>query len=59
MQEQIVLHVNDIVHLNSGSPALKVVSTKGIETEVEWLNDLNGLERIVLPTVCFRRAVSN
>jgi len=36
--------VGDIVHLNSGSPDLKVVDVASDKVEVTWMGDL-GLER--------------
>jgi uncharacterized protein YodC (DUF2158 family) len=53
------LQIGHIVHLNSGSPDLKVVGFKGGEVEVEWLNDQGNLDQMTAPAVCFTRVISN
>jgi len=52
-QAQVELLTGDIVHLNSGSPDLKVVALTDEHVEVEW-RDLNtdGTERTMFPRVC-------
>ena len=49
----VPFELNTIVHLNSGSPALKVVQSDTSRTTVEWL-DSEELKSLNLPTVCFR-----
>jgi hypothetical protein len=51
--QQDELQIGYIVHLNSGSPDLKVVAIEGDEIAVEWRNETNSLERMSLPRVCF------
>lgn len=58
MESRIALKVGDIVHLNSGSPDLKVVANDVNQLTVEWQVE-SGLERMTLPTVCFRLVNSN
>lgn len=53
MQEQEKIHVGDIVHLNSGSPDLKVVALSGLDVRVEWCGE-SGLEQAVFPSVCLK-----
>ena len=55
MKQQIDFTTNDIVHLNSGSPDLKVVGIDGEKVQVEWTNERGNLERMTLPAVCFTR----
>ena len=47
------LRTGYIVHLNSGSPDLKVVGTEGDQIEVEWVNEGGNLERMKMPETCF------
>ena len=54
MQTPTQLCIGDMVHLNSGSPALKVVALRNHKVEVEWSNQLGRLERMALPAACFR-----
>ncbi len=42
----------DIVHLNSGSPDLTVVSASDSGIEVEWLTDAGKTRRHVFPHAC-------
>ena len=53
MNQQV--QIGDMVHLNSGSPDLKVVGKHANQLEVEWLGDSGSLERMSLPAVCFKR----
>jgi len=46
-------NIGAIVHLNSGSPDLKVVAKDANHLTVEWRGE-SGLERLTLPEVCFR-----
>lgn len=49
------IHIGSIVHLNSGSPDLKVVAANGDLVSVEWLNERGNWERLSdRPAVCFR-----
>ena len=48
------LQLNDIVHLSSGSPDLKVVAVKGDRIDVEWINERGNWARLSdRPAVCF------
>jgi hypothetical protein len=47
------LQIGHIVHLNSGSPDLKIVAINGNEIEIEWTNEKGQSERTTLPRVCF------
>jgi len=51
MKEQKALHVGDMVHLNSGSPDLKVVARTGDDVRVEWEGE-SGPEQAEFPSVC-------
>jgi hypothetical protein len=51
--QQAELQISHIVHLNSGSPDLKIVAINDDEIEVEWINEEGKLERMTLPQVCF------
>ena len=57
MQDQIPLRTNDIVHLNSGSPDLKIVALDGEKATVEWRDDEGVIQAMTLPNVCLRLAV--
>jgi uncharacterized protein YodC (DUF2158 family) len=50
---QTGLEVGKIIHLNSGSPDLKIVSVQGEEVTVEW-NSESGVEQKTFPTHCLR-----
>jgi pyruvate kinase len=52
MKEQTAVRAGDIVHLNSGSPDLKVVNINGDKIQVEWVNERGNLERSTLPRIC-------
>jgi hypothetical protein len=54
---QLQLQVSYIVHLNSGSPDLKLVALGSDNATVEWQTE-SGLERMTLPAVCFRAPVA-
>ena len=47
--------MNDIVHLNSGSPDLKVTATDSDKVTVEWPDDLGQMQEMTLPEVCFQK----
>jgi uncharacterized protein YodC (DUF2158 family) len=49
-----IFNIGEIVHLNSGSPDLKVVRIDADQVEVTWSDD-SGPRRLVLPAVCFHR----
>ncbi len=55
MQNGIVLNVDDIVHLNSGGPDLKVIHIETETAEVEWINESGNSDRLVLPVSCFHK----
>lgn len=49
---QTALHTGDIVHLNSGSPELRVVALADGKATVEWAS--NGVTRqMSAPIACF------
>jgi len=53
MQKRLALEVGNIVHLNSGSPDLKILLLSDGCAEVEW-KDENGTEcQMLAPAVCF------
>ena len=52
--QQLQLQKGHIVHLNSGSPDLKVVAVEGKDITVEWFNEEDVLEQITLPEGCFK-----
>ena len=56
MQKQTELRTGDIVHLNSGSPNLKVAAVGDGWVEVEWSGENGRMERMKAPGVCFHRA---
>jgi hypothetical protein len=49
MQKQLELNINDIVHLISGSPDLKIVAVRADRVEVERHNEQNYLGRAEFP----------
>jgi hypothetical protein len=49
------INAGDIVHLNSGSPDLKVTAIKNGDISVEWRTERGRLEKLTLPAACFRR----
>lgn len=52
---QTALHAGDIVHLNSGSPELRVVTLAEGKATVEWV--ANGVNRqMSAPMACFCKA---
>jgi hypothetical protein len=53
MQEKTNVQISDIVHLNSGSPDLRIIEIKGENVDVEWQSDKN-MERATFPVVCVR-----
>jgi hypothetical protein len=54
MQKVIEVKDGDKVHLNSGSPDLKVARQDADQLEVGE----SGLQRLRMPAVCFRRTSS-
>ena len=46
--------VNDIVELNSGGPALRVISVEKDNVTVEFTNETNEREQLTMPAVCFK-----
>jgi uncharacterized protein YodC (DUF2158 family) len=52
MQTNAELHINDIVHLNSGSPDLKIVTIEGGTVKVEWRNERDNVKRAMFSRVC-------
>ncbi len=53
MQNQLKLKIGDVVHLNSGSPNLRVIALRGDDVVVEWDGEL-GPEQTEFPSVCLR-----
>lgn len=55
--------IGDVVKLNSGSPKLVVASYPSTsyeandEIEVQWLDEAGHIQRWILPSVCFTKAV--
>lgn len=56
MQKEI--QIGEMVHLNSGSPDLKVVAIVAAQIEVEWTNESGNQERLTLPAPCFTRVIT-
>ncbi len=54
LEKQLKLNAGDIVHLNSGSPDLKIAAIENGKVTVEWHGE-SGLEQATLPVVCVRR----
>ena len=50
------LPLSSIVHLNSGSPDLRVIKREAEKLTVEWLNPQGERKEMTLPAVCFRAA---
>jgi hypothetical protein len=50
MKDQTASRIDDIVHLNSGSPDLKVVVIGANQIEVEWQGD-SALQWLRMPAV--------
>lgn len=54
MQNQLSLKIGDVVHLNSGSPDLKVIALRDYDVVVvEWDGE-SGPEQTEFPSVCLR-----
>jgi len=49
-----LLSVSDIVHLNSGSPDLKIIAIENGKISVEWHTE-SGLEQAVFPMACVHK----
>jgi len=57
MPEETPLQTGDIVHLNSGSPDLKVIGivNGGRDIAVEWQDSMGNRARSQFPRACVRR----
>jgi uncharacterized protein YodC (DUF2158 family) len=58
METQSELHINDIVHLKSGGPDLKIIRTEG-SVEVEWTHDGHTDRAVFASTSLQRPEISN
>ena len=47
--------VNDIVHLKSGSPDLRIIAVDGNQVKVTWRTDDGRVPELMLPAVCFHK----
>jgi len=50
-----MLQINDIVHLNSGSPDLEVTEVIGDLIKVQWLDGAGNLQETNFPRVCVHK----
>lgn len=51
---QKVLEIGNIVHLNSGSPDLKIIGIEGENVTVEWEEEPGKIVQSVFPVVSLR-----
>jgi hypothetical protein len=59
MQDQTAFSIGEIVHLNSGSPDLRVIAVIGEEIKVEWETQPGIFDTTTSPAVCFHRPKSS
>lgn len=50
---QINFVIGQIVHLNSGSPDLKIIAIQDGKVTVEWQSE-SGIQNATFPAVCLR-----
>lgn len=56
MEQQQVICVGNLVHLNSGSPDLKVIAVSSKGVEVEW-EDRDETKVATFPVACLKLAI--